>query len=124
MATSPQGGTLYLGLQVSGDIGPMTCYTQLKSGHRSIVLYPKIWLSDPSSLRQVNHRNRVRTAANNWQRLQPADRMNWTRMAKKLSLRCNGYAVWVRWQLNKDRSEILTLQRQSNIQLLNERTDP
>lgn len=107
-----------LGLQVQGDLGPITMYTQYKAGRRSIVAFPKIWLSDPTTLKQLNHRNRLRNAATAWRALTPATRLNWKLAARKLSLRTNGYATWVTWHMMRDRDFITTIERQSGLTLL------
>lgn len=107
-----------LGLQVQGDLGPMTCYTQKKKHVRSIVIFPKIWLSDPTTIKQQNHRNRVRAAAIAWHALPIGERRNWIAAAKRLSLRTNGYALWTYWHMIQLRAPIETIERQSGILLI------
>jgi len=118
MALAPMQLGQILGLQVQGDLGPMTCYTQKKKHIRSIVLFPKIWLSDPTTTQQTNHRNRVRAAARAWWQLPAAERANWIKAAKRLSLRANGYAVWTYWHMMQLRAPIETIERQSGITLI------
>lgn len=107
-----------LGLQVQGDLGPITMYTQYKAGRRSIVAFPKIWLSDPTTIKQLHHRNRVRNAATAWRNLTPEVRLKWKLAARKLSLRTNGYALWVTWHMTRDRHMIATIERQSGLALI------
>ena len=121
MALSPVKSAAILGLQVQGDLGPFTTYTQFKGGKRSIVLFPKIWLSDPTTLKQLNHRNRIRAAARQWQRLTANDRLQWMTASRRLSFAANGYAIWTWWQMKRDESSLKTIERQSGITL---RRDP
>ena len=118
MAKSDVRSGSYLGFQVQGDIGPITYYTQFKAGKKTIVAFAKVWLSDPTTLRQLNHRNRVRAAAAAWKLLTPQVKADWQRACRKLSLRVNGYALWTFWHMIQDRSTIATIERQSGIQLL------
>jgi hypothetical protein len=82
------------------------------------VLFPKIWLSDPTSTRQLNHRNRIRRAARDWKLLPTHERNNWLTAARRLSLRTNGYALWTYWHLTQNRPPIETIERQSGIVLI------
>lgn len=107
-----------LGLQVQGDLGPITMYTQRKAGRRSIVAFPKIWLSDPTSIKQLNHRNRIRNAAAAWMNLSPTQKLNWKLAARKLSLRTNGYATFVTFHMTQDHDFVRTIERQSGITLI------
>lgn len=118
MALSPMKLGQILGLQVQGDLGPMTCYTQKHKHRRSVVLFPKIWLSDPTTIKQRNHRDRVRQAATAWHALPPNERRNWLQAAKRLSLRANGYALWTYWHMIQLRAPIETIERQSGITLI------
>lgn len=118
MALSPIQLAPILGLQVQGDLGPMTCYTQYKKHKRSVVIFPKIWLSDPTTIKQANHRNRVRAAAIAWHGLTPSARANWIAAAKRLSLRTNGYALWTYWHMTRNDRMIETIQRQTGLTLL------
>ena len=107
-----------LGFQCQGDIGPLTTYTQFKAGKKSIVIFWKQWLSDPTTLRQLNHRNRVRNAAAEWQQIPKWLRKDWQRAANKANLRINGYALWVYWQMIRNRSAIRTVELQTGITLI------
>lgn len=118
MALSPQKLGQILGLQVQGDLGPMTCYTQKHKHRRSIVLFPKIWLSDPTTIEQTQHRNRIRAAAREWWTLAASERANWIAAAKRLSLRTNGYALWTFWHMLQLRQPIETIERQTGITLI------
>ena len=118
MAKSDVRNGSFLGFQCQGDIGPMTYYTQFKAGKKTIVGFAKVWLSDPTTLRQLNHRNRIRAAAAAWQRLTPTARLDWQRAARKCKLRLNGYALWTYWNMTQDRPTITTIERQSHIPLL------
>ena len=107
-----------LGISAQGDLGPMTCYTQRKAGKRSIVMFAKIWLSDPTTVNQLNHRNRIRQAAIAWRLLPEIERKNWQRAAAKLSLKLNGVALWTYWHMLRQRSKIETIEHQSGITLI------
>jgi len=118
MALAPQQLAQIIGLQAQGDLGPMTCYTAKKHHKRSIVIFPKIWLSDPTTNKQRNHRNRIRQAAAAWQRLPATEKTNWLRAAKRLSLRTNGVALWTYWHMIGIRATIETIERQTGIPLI------
>lgn len=118
MAKSDVRNGSFLGFQCQGDIGPMTYYTQFKAGKKTIVAFAKVWLSDPTTVRQLNHRNRVRAAAKAWKQLATDKRTDWQRAARKCKLRLNGYALWTYWHMVQDRETITTIERQSGISLL------
>lgn len=109
---------LYLGFGAQGDLGPWTTYTSKAMGPHGIVIFAKAWLKDPTSPRQKAHRNRVRAAATAWKALSAQQRTDWERTTKTLSLRLTGYNLFVHWHMVRDTSNILTLERQSGIQLL------
>jgi hypothetical protein len=112
-----QDGSI-IGLNVQGDLGPITFYTQFKAGKRTIVGFAKIWLSDPTTLKQLNHRNRVRNAATTWNALGDHEKKNWQTACSRLSLRLNGYALWTYYQMTADRRSIVTIERQAGITLI------
>lgn len=112
--------------QAQGDLGLFTTYTSTKlSGrtngakNRRIIFFPKIWLSDPTSPRQQQNRNRWRAAATMWRALTPAERANWEASCRRLSMPLTGYNLFVYWRTNPDSAATLdTIQRQSGITLL------
>lgn len=118
MAISLIQTAVILGLQAQGDFGPWTCYTQRKGGRRSIVLFAKIWLSDPTTISQVNHRNRVRRAMAAWRALPVDERQNWQLATRRLSLNLNGAALWMYWHMRRDRRKLETIERQSQLTLI------
>lgn len=112
------------GFTIQGDFGPVTTYTKRsikkrggKRGQHTKVFFPKIWLADPTSQLQQQHRDRIRSAARVWKLLCPCFRKRWERATKKLALHLNGYNLFCFWFLTGDDDKIATIERQSKIQL-------
>jgi len=104
----------FAALKIQGDVGPISCYTnRLRK-----VFFPKIWLSDPESLKQKNHRNRVKLAARLWKLLCPCMRERWELATLELKLHLNGYNLWTFWTMTGDADKIRTIERQSGRTLL------
>lgn len=96
MATTSRKAITQLCLTAQGDIGEMTTYTGTRTtAGRRIVFYLKAWLSDPTSIRQQNHRDRIRAAAAAWQRLCPCEKAKWMQATKKAGINFNGYCLFV-----------------------------
>ena len=114
MATSDYSLLQLTCLKIQGDFGPITTYTNKKNK----VFFPKIWLSDPTSELQKQHRDRIRSAASLWQLLCPCMRWRWERATKKLRLHLNGYNLWTFWVMTGDSDKIKTIERNSKLTLL------
>lgn len=102
------------GFKIQGDFGPITTYTNTKNK----VFFPKIWLSDPTSELQKQHRDRIRSAARLWKLLCPCMRWRWEQATLRLRLHLNGYNLWTFWVMTGDSPKIHTIERNSQLTLL------
>lgn len=113
-------------IQAQGDLGLLTTYTTSKlSGRRGgskirrIIFFPKVWLSDPTSPRQLQQRNAWRAAATMWHAITADERTNWQRVCTRLHMPLTGFNLFVFWQTNPASGPtIATVQRQSGIDLV------
>lgn len=103
-----------LGFEATGDVGPLTSYTN----GRQTVWFLKAWLSDPATLRQKFHRQRLTEAARLWQLLCPGQRRRWEIASRKGGTKLNGYHLWVHWIMTGEDGPIDTLARQTGHRLL------
>jgi hypothetical protein len=104
-----------LGFNVTGDLGPITCYTSKR--HR-LVFYARVPAMEAPSYVQLVLRNRWKAAATAWQ-LQTSDqRAAWERASKRTHVKATGYNLWVYWQTTRDRATIETIERHTGIPLL------
>lgn len=103
-----------ISFKIQGDCGPLSTYTN----QNGKVIFLKAWLRDPASPAQIAHRDKIRLAGRTWKMLQPSTRENWELVTKRLSLKINGYNLWVSYVLETTtRSDLETLTRQSGIPL-------
>lgn len=105
----------YLGIQPTGDLGPLTGYTTQRGRG---VWYLKAPPKTPATGWQRQQRNRFRMIALLWRQLQPAQRSDWLRAAKAAGLTITGYNLFVWYQYSLDHDAIRTVERQSQITLL------
>ncbi len=113
-------------IQAQGDLGLFTTYTSTKLSGRSngaknrrIIFFPKIWLSDPTSRRQLQNRNKWRAAATWWRALQPIERTNWETACRRLYMPLTGYNLFIYWRTAPNStSDVHTIERQSGVSLL------
>jgi hypothetical protein len=104
-----------MGLRPTGDLGALTFYTATNG---ALVYFAKAPPLSPASPLQLLHRNRFRLAGKAWTRLAPDVRDRWEQATKKAALRINGYQLWVHWTLSQNRATIRTIERQTNVTLL------
>lgn len=104
-----------MGLTPTGDLGPITFYT---TRERVVVIYDKAPPLKPATSRQAVRRNRWRRAAEAWQQLTATDRWKWHTACDKAHLRIHGYNLFLFWFTTQDDSYVLTIQRQTGIDLL------
>ena len=104
-----------LGLVAWGDLGHLTIYKR-KDGR--LVIFKKTWPDKPPTGDQLDQRSRYSCAALAWRALSPESRASWATAARRASLCCTGYNLFLHWQLSNDDSAIATLERQTNTSLL------
>jgi hypothetical protein len=114
MATTFEQLVGSMAFEATGDVGPLTCYTN----RRQTVWFLKAWLSDPATPRQIAHRDRVRAAARLWKQLCPGARRRWEIVSKKAGTKLTGYNLWVHWIMTGEDGPIETISRQAGHTLL------
>lgn len=104
-----------LGFVIWGDLGPTTIYRNKKG---RVVFFDKTWPHKPPSPAQVIQRAKFIDAAQAWQALSFIQKCRWNFAAKRASLCCHGYDLFVHWYTSGDTDAIRTLERQTGTTLL------
>lgn len=102
----------YLGTVTNGDMGPYTFYTSKRG---QLVFFLKTWPKDPASYNQALNRNRWKQAGFRWRNLPAATRQLWEILAKRANCTVTGYNLYMFYILDKNRSIIQTLERNTGI---------
>lgn len=100
----------FLGLTVTGDLGPLTIYTTRKN---HIVFFPKSPPEKPPSPAQLVIRERWRRAAGQWKTLSIGDRQTWERIVQKAGMRITGYNFYISLFVHPDPGAKLTVENQT-----------
>ncbi len=100
---------------ISGDIGPVTFYTNQRSKH---VMFDKKPNLNPPSQLQRRQRNMFRSVAAAWNNMQPATKTKWETATKRLGARMNGYHLFVWWSIKQDLPALRTVERITKLDLL------
>jgi hypothetical protein len=101
-----------IGLQVSGDVGGFTIYTDR---HGRKVVFPKAPPEKPPTQRQLQQRSRFRAAQRSWAALSLDDKAKLEEMTKKASAPMTGQNLWIHSALTADNPAIETLEAQTGI---------
>ena len=104
-----------LGLQPTGDLGPLTGYTSKRG---KPVWFLKAPPTKPPTGWQVHQRNKFRLAAVQWAMLLEQERQAWLDAARLAHLTITGYNLFVYYHCTHDRATIATIEHQSGVQLL------
>lgn len=116
MVLTPQSDLLsYLGFNATGDLGPLTGYTN-KQG--KLVWFLKAPPTCPPSYWQVHQRNVFRLIAAAWQALTPTAREQWSLAEHRASLNMTGYNLFTWWSVHQDHAVIHTIERQTGTNLI------
>lgn len=105
---------LILGINVQGDIGPMTCYT---SRRRKLVVFPRAPPLVPPSHTQEILREFFRNCARTWRASGPTNRAQWQLACDRANLWISGYNLWVWYSRTKEESGLQTIERQAGFTL-------
>lgn len=105
----------FAGLNVTGDVGPLTVY---RSRRGALVFYPRMPALNPPSALQLVQRNRWTMAARMWKALLPDARANWERATKLAGLRCQGYNLFVFWASGGNPNIIRTITNNTGVELI------
>lgn len=103
-----------LGMNPTGDLGPLTAYTSRRHGS---VWFTKAPPLEPASDWQRRQRNRFRLAAKAWKELDEETRLRWHRACRAARLYIHGYNLWIWWQLVRHRPTLSTIERVSRCDL-------
>lgn len=104
-----------LGLQPTGDLGPLTGYTSKRG---KPVWFLKAPPTKPPTGWQVHQRNKFRLAALQWTILPEQQRQAWLDAARIAHLNIGGYNLFVYYHCTRDRPAIATVEHQSGVRLL------
>lgn len=104
------------GLNTQGDLGSLTTYTS--QARKKLVVFPRAPPLNPPSTEQIYQRQRFVAAGAQWRALTPQKRRDWEFAARRASLKCTGYNLFVFWSLTNDTKVIQTVERQSGRALL------
>lgn len=105
----------YLGMRPTGDLGPLTIYTNRRG---RMTAFPKSPPLVPASLAQRAQRNRFRAIGTLWQTTTMEERHAWQAIADRASLYCTGFNLYLFYHVTRNESAIRTLERQTGITVL------
>lgn len=105
----------FLGMRPTGDLGPLTIYTN-KRGR--MVAFPKAPPLKPASMFQNAQRNRFRAVGRLWQTLTQDQRNEWQEAADAAGLYCTGFNLFLYYEITRDEASITTIERQTGRTLL------
>lgn len=115
MAEVPRRLMVVLGLNVMGDLGGLTSYT---NRNRKLIIFPRAPPLNPPTIEQIWQRQRMVAAARQWKELTIEQRRNWLLAARRASLKITGYNLFVYWSMTNDAATVRTIERQSGFKLL------
>jgi hypothetical protein len=101
-----------LGLNVSGDLGAYTLYT---NRNRKLVVYPRSPPQVPATPQQLAQRARFAAAIANWTAAPAATKYAYEAITLRLSIPMTGLNLWIALSFRNDQQLLDTLTRQSAI---------
>lgn len=104
----------WMALQVQGDIGPLTCYTDSVG---RLIAFLKAPPRVPETLNQKRNRDKFVAAGLAWRGLTSADRQCWRLACSKANLACTHFNLWVACWIRNDWSFARTISAQTGIPL-------
>lgn len=114
-AQPPERLFKWLGLNIQGDLGPLTMYTSRRG---KLVVYGKAPPLTPPTQRQTTCRNKFRLVASLWRLMTKVQKTRWNEVEKRAHLGVTGYDLFTYYTLTHDRACIRTLEGQTGIKLL------
>jgi len=109
------------GLNLNGDLGPVTFYRN----HRGkTVFFLSQGLAKAPTVPQLHQRNKFRLAARAWNDLTQLERTRWEDASKRLHLKCTGYNFFVWWAIVRDRDRLTTFEKKYGHHLEDPWLDP
>lgn len=104
----------WLGMYITGDIGPLTFYTNQRA---KLVAFPRAPPLHPPSTTQEAIRELFRDYATKWRALTHAQRAQWLSAGRKANLAITGYNLFFWFCRSRDEAELRTIERQTGITL-------
>ena len=101
-----------LGLDVQGDIGPVTIYQSKRQG---LVAFAKAPPLLPPSRLQIIRRRKFALVGLLWKNQDPAFKIRWRQIAIKARLRISGYNLFMHCLLKQDTGLMITLRHQTGL---------
>ena len=101
-----------MGMIVSGDIGPLTIYTDR---HGRKIAFPKAPPKEPPTDLQVSHRARFRSAQQEYMALSHVKRNDWERLSRRASLCMTGQNLYIHIAMKGGLVNLDTLMRQTGL---------
>lgn len=114
MTFTPEKVLMFLGLNIQGDLGPLTVY---KSTRKKYVWFGKAPPLNPPSPTQAAMRNVFRLTAMEWRSLTEEQRATWKSAAADAGLRCTGPALFLWWLRKRDNGALQTIARKARVSL-------
>lgn len=111
----PNRALKFIGLNPTGDLGPLTCYTSRRHGTVWFVKAPPL---TPPSVKQLHQRDRFRLAAEAWRNLSDEQKETWRLACRRAGLYLSGYCLWTFWLLLHKLEHMRTIERQSRLSLV------
>lgn len=105
----------FLGLRPTGDLGPLTIYTNARN---KMVSFPKAPPLTPPSRLQRAQRAKFKQIGRLWQTLTKEERHEWQAAADDAGVYCTGFNLFTYYQISRDEPAIRTIERQTGRALL------
>lgn len=104
----------WIGLNIQGDIGPITLYTSQRNKIVGFLRAPPL---NPPTPKQEIIRDIFRTAATQWRALTTPQRTDWARLADRCNLGVTGYNLFTWYSYRRNYASLNTLQIKAKITL-------
>jgi len=105
----------FLGFNATGDLGPWTFYTSKRAG---LVWFIKAPPLEPPSPLQVHQRNKFRLTGYLWRALSPEQQADWSLAQARANLAITGYNLFTYYVTTGDAPAIVTVERQTGLDLI------
>jgi len=102
-----------LGLRIDGDLGPYTIY---RNKNNKVVVFPKDFRQEKTSVERQRARDRFRTAQQLWSSLTAAEKTVLEDACRKLSLALTGQNLYISCSLRADPDGYHTVARQAHVE--------
>jgi hypothetical protein len=114
MPLTTQFPWMLLGFRPTGDVGQFTMYTNRKG---KLVCFLKTRPAKPFTSRQKANMRQFTAIATVWRSMAPWQRQQWRLASQRAGLSVTPYNLFVYSNMQPDSTPLLTIQRQSGIDL-------